>query len=57
MGYVPPHMYILTHGNKRYKEDFYKEQRGAVIGIAIAGGISLLALIGGVIYSFILIGG
>ncbi len=56
MGYVPPHIYTLT-GDKRLKDDFDKEQRGTVIGIAIAGGISLLALIGGAIYSFILIGG
>ncbi len=56
MGYVVPHIYIQT-GDKRYKDDFDKEQRKNVIGIAVSGGISLLALIGGAIYSILLIGG
>ena len=56
MGYVLPHIYILT-GDERFKEDFDKEQRRSVIGIAITGGICFLALIGAGIYSIILTGG
>ena len=56
MGYVPPHMYILT-GDKQFKKDFDKEQRFNVAGIIVSGCISFLFIIGGVIYSLLSIGG
>ncbi len=56
MGYVPPHMYTLT-GDEGFKEDFDREQRRTAIGIAITGGLCFLMLIGGTIYSILLIGG
>ena len=49
MGFVPPHMYILT-GDKRFKADFDKEQRRVVIGTAITGGIGFLSIIGAWVY-------
>jgi len=56
MGYVIPHIYILT-GDKRYREDFERQQKRDVIGIAITGGICFLMLIGGGIYAILSIGG
>ena len=56
MGYVIPHIYILT-GDERFKADFDKQQKRDIIGIAVSGGICLLALIGGLLYCLISIGG
>lgn len=49
MGYVPPHIYIVT-GDKRFKDAFDKEQRRDAIGIAITGILCFSAIMGGFIY-------
>lgn len=55
MGYVPTHLYIIT-GDKRFKDDFDKEQKFTTIGIAISGGLSFLAIIAGIIYALLITG-
>ena len=56
MGYVPTHLYIVT-GDKRFKADYDKQHKQDVIGIAISGGLSFLAIIGAAVYCFIKLGG
>ncbi len=56
MGYVIPHIYILT-GDKRFKADFEKQIKRDTIGIALTGVACLLLLIGGGIYSILSAGG
>lgn len=56
MGYVLPHVYILT-GDERFKKDFERQQKRDAIGIVITGGICILMLIGGGIYAILSIGG
>lgn len=56
MGYVIPHIYILT-GDERYKEDFKKDRKRSVIGLVITSIVCYLLLISGGIYAIIAVGG
>lgn len=49
MGYVLPHIYIIT-GDRKYLNDFHKQQKRDVIGIAVSGIISFMVILSGLIY-------
>lgn len=44
MGYVPMHMYLVT-GDERYRADYERQQRRAVIGLIIMGILSLAPVV------------